>query len=255
VIRFERDPGGRSSGAITLRDIEGKTGRCFAVGATGRPVVIFDCNGVLVDSEPIASAVLADALSRVGVPLTADVVAQRFHGRRAADIFAAVEKSIRRSLPPAFPANVAAETLRRLRAELRPVAHAVRALTWIRGPKAVASSSSLDRIRLSLEVTDLLRFVEPRLFSASEVANGKPSPDLFLLAARRLNVNPQDCIVVEDSAAGVAAATAAGMQPIGFVGGSSAEGHLARDLIAAGARIVIADLRALQSAIIDLRGW
>jgi HAD superfamily hydrolase (TIGR01509 family) len=218
-------------------------------------VVIFDCNGVLVDSEPIASAVLADALSRVGVALTADVVARRFHGRRVADIFAIVEKSTKRSLPPTIRANVAAETLRRLRAELRPVAHAVRALTWIRGPKAVASSSSLDRIRLSLEVTDLLRFFEPRLFSASEVASGKPSPDLFLLAAERLRVHPEDCIVVEDSAAGVAAATAAGMQPIGFVGRSTAEGHLARDLIAAGARTVIADLRALKSAIVDLRGW
>jgi HAD superfamily hydrolase (TIGR01509 family) len=218
-------------------------------------VVIFDCNGVLVDSEPIASSVLADALGRVGVAMTAEVVARQFHGRRHADIFATVEKSTGRSLPPGFAANVAAETSRRLRADLRAVPHAAHALNWIRGPKAVASSSSRDRIRLSLEVTDLLRFFEPRLFSASEVTKGKPAPDLFLLAAARLRIKPADCVVVEDSAAGVAAASAAGMRPIGFVGRSSAEGHLARDLTEAGACTVIADLRALKGAITDLRGW
>jgi beta-phosphoglucomutase-like phosphatase (HAD superfamily) len=218
-------------------------------------MVIFDCNGVLVDSEPIASAVLADALSRVGLTLTADAVARRFHGRRQADIFAAVERITKRTLPPDFAANVAAETLRRLRADLRSVSHAAHALTWIRGPKAVASSSSIDRIRLSLDITNLLRFFEPRLFSASEVANGKPAPDLFRLAAARMGVATADCIVVEDSAAGVTAAKAAGMRPIGFVGRSQTEGELARDLRNAGACAVIADLRALKSTIIDLRGW
>jgi HAD superfamily hydrolase (TIGR01509 family) len=218
-------------------------------------VVIFDCNGVLVDSEAIASAVLAAAFRRAGVPLTADTLARRFHGRRSSDIFVAVEAETKRQLPVDFSTTVAAATLQRLRAELRPAPHAVRALTWIRGPKAVASSSSIDRIRLSLEVTDLLRFFEPRLFSASYVAKGKPAPDLFLLAAERLEVDPADCIVVEDSAAGVAAANAAGMRPIGFVGRSRAEGCLAQDLVDAGARAVIADLRALKSAIIDLRGW
>jgi beta-phosphoglucomutase-like phosphatase (HAD superfamily) len=87
------------------------------------------------------------------------------------------------------------------------------------------------------------------------VANGKPAPDLFLLAADRLQVDPADCVVVEDSAAGVAGATAAGMRAIGFVGRSRAEGRLARDLVGAGARAVIADMRALTGAIIDLRGW
>jgi HAD superfamily hydrolase (TIGR01509 family) len=218
-------------------------------------VVIFDCNGVLVDSEPIANAVLADAFRLAGVALTADSLARRFHGRRTSDIFAAVEAAMKRQLPADFPTTVAAETLRRLRAELRPVPHAAHALAWIRGPKAVASSSSIDRIRLSLEATDLLRFFEPRLFSANYVANGKPAPDLFLLAADRLQVDPADCVVVEDSAAGVAGATAAGMRAIGFVGRSRAEGRLARDLVGAGARAVIADMRALTGAIIDLRGW
>ena len=218
-------------------------------------MVIFDCNGVLVDSEPIASAVLAGAFRCVGVPLTAHEVARQFHGRRTADIFATVERVTKRRLPASFAASVAAETLRRFRAELRPVAHAAHALSWLRGPKAVASSSPLDRIKTSLEVTNLLRFFDSRLFSASDVVCGKPAPDLFLLAADSLGVDPQECIVVEDSAAGVAAASAAGMMPIGFLGGSHASGELARDLFTAGARTVIADMRALKSAVIELRGW
>jgi HAD superfamily hydrolase (TIGR01509 family) len=218
-------------------------------------LVIFDCNGVLVDSEPIAAKVLAQAFRQVGLVLTVETVMRRFHGRRPADIFAAVEAATGRALPPDFSARVAAETLQRLRAELRPVVHAIHALTWIRGTKAVASSSPTDRIRTSLEVTGLLRFFEMRLYSASAVPNGKPAPDLFLLAAARNQVEPRDCVVVEDSAPGIGAAAAAGMVPIGFVGGSAAPGRLASELIAAGARGIVADMRALKSTIADLRGW
>jgi HAD superfamily hydrolase (TIGR01509 family) len=219
------------------------------------PLVIFDCNGVLVDSEPIAAAALAEAFKRVGMALTVESMMRRFHGRRPADIFAAVEAATGRALPAEFSTMVATETLRRLRAELRPVPHAAHALTWIRGPKAVASSSPLNRVRASLEVTGLLRFFEPRLFSASDMRRGKPTPDLFLLAAARSEVEPAQCIVVEDSAPGIAAAQAAGMTPIGFVGGSQTPGRLASELLATGARTVVADMRALKTTIADLRGW
>jgi HAD superfamily hydrolase (TIGR01509 family) len=219
-------------------------------------VVIFDCNGVLVDGERIASSVLAEAFASIGyTSVTPDVVSRRFHGRRAADIFEIVEKATGRKLPPGFSSHVADATLRRFRAELRPIPHTARALTWIRGPKAVASSSSFDRIRTSLEITGLLNFFSLRLFSASDVPKGKPAPDLFLHAAARLQVDPADCVVVEDSPPGVTAAAKAGMTPIGFVGGSDAPGKLADDLSRAGARTVIADMRALHNAIIDLRGW
>jgi HAD superfamily hydrolase (TIGR01509 family) len=217
-------------------------------------VVIFDCNGVLVDSESIASAVLAEAFAAFGVALTPDTVARRFHGRRPADIFDAIEAARGKKLPADFSVNVAERTLQRIRAELRPVAHAARALTWIRGPKAVASSSPIERIRTSLEVTGLSRFFSDRLFSASDVVRGKPAPDIFLHAAACLQVDPAECIVVEDSAAGVTAALAAGMTPIGFVGGSDAPGRLADGLGRAGARAVIADMRALHGAIVELRG-
>jgi HAD superfamily hydrolase (TIGR01509 family) len=219
------------------------------------PLVIFDCNGVLVDSEPIAAAVLADAFKRIGIATSAETIMRRFQGRRPSDIFAAVEAATNKRIPPGFPGEVAAETLQRLRVDLRAIAHTAHALTWIRGPKAVASSSSPERIRLSLEITGLIRFFETRLFSASNVYKGKPSPDIFLLAAARSGADPSQCIVVEDSVPGIAAAVAAGMTPIGFVGGSQTPGRLATELIARGARTVVADMRTLKSAITDLRGW
>ena len=218
-------------------------------------MVIFDCNGVLVDSESIASAVLSKAFASVGLAIAPEVVARRFHGRRAADVFAAVERATGRQLPADFASNVAVETLRRLRADLRPIPHAARALTWVRGPKAVASSASFERMQTSLETTGLLSFFSGRLFSASGVSRGKPAPDLFLHLAARLEVDPAECIVVEDSVAGVTAAAAAGMTPIGFVGGSDAAGRLAGELGKAGARAVIADMRALHGTLIELRGW
>jgi HAD superfamily hydrolase (TIGR01509 family) len=218
-------------------------------------LVIFDCNGVLVDSELIANAVLAQAVTRAGFPLSTETVARRFHGRRPADIFAAVEAAMGQKLPSGFASAVAGETLRRFRTELRALPHAALALTWIRGPKAVASSSPIDRVRTSLDAVGLLRFFGPRLFSASNVAKGKPAPDLFLLAAETMRVRPGDCVVVEDSVAGVMAAARAGMRPVGFVGASQTPGKLARDLVAAGARAVVADMRALKSSVLDLRGW
>jgi len=232
---------------------------CVLAGRTGRsigaPVVIFDCNGVLVDSEPLAAAIVSQEFMRAGFALTPDIVARYFTGRRQADMFAEVEIAAARKLPADFGATVASAILRRFRAELRATKHAAYALSWLRGPKCVASSSSLDRIRASLESTDLIRFFEPNLFSGGDVRNGKPAPDLFLHAASKMRVEPRDCIVVEDSPVGVAAGVAAGMTVVGFVGGSHAGGQLSNHLRTAGARSVIADLRALKSSIIDLRGW
>ncbi len=235
----------------TANDQRGANGDSGA----GASVIIFDCNGVLVDSEPIAAAVAAEEFARAGIPMTPELVSRYFFGRRPADMFAAVEKVMRRKLPAHFPATVAAATLKRLRAELRAMPHAAHALTWLRGPKCVASSSPHDRIRASLETAGLTRFFDPYLFSASDVSNGKPAPDLFLHVAVQMCIAPADCIVVEDSPAGVAAATAAGMTAIGFVGGSHADANLSEYLMTAGARTIVADMRHLKSAIVSLRGW
>jgi len=219
-----------------------------------RFVLIFDCNGVLVDSEPIAAAVAADEFARIGIPLTPELVTRYFFGRRPGDMFALVEAASHRKLPASFGADVAAATLKRLRAELRAIPHASHALTWLRGPKCVASSSARDRIRASLEITGLARFFD-FVFSASDVPSGKPAPDLFLHAASRMGVQASDCMVIEDSPAGVTAATAAGMTAIGFVGGSHASAPLGEQLTRAGARAIVADLRHLKSTVVALRGW
>ncbi len=218
-------------------------------------MVIFDCNGVLVDSEPLATAVVSREFMRAGFALTPDLVARYFAGRRQADMFAEVEIAAGRKLPAGFADTVTAATVQRFRAELRATAHMAHALSWLRGPKCVASSAPLERIRASLETTDLIRFFEPNLFSASDVPNGKPAPDLFLHVAGQTRVNAGDCLVVEDSPAGVTAAVTAGMTVIGFVGGSHAGARLGQQLTEAGARAVISDMRALKSTVIDLRGW
>jgi HAD superfamily hydrolase (TIGR01509 family) len=218
-------------------------------------VVIFDCNGVLVDSEALSAAIVSQEFIRAGFALTPDVVTRYFTGRRQSDMFAEVEIAAGRKLPKDFAAIVANATLRKFRTELRTTSHAAHALSWLRGPKCVASSSTLDRIRVSLESTDLLRFFEPNLFSATDVPTGKPAPDLFLHVAAKMNVKPAGCLVVEDSPAGVAAGVAAGMTVIGFVGGKHAGSGLGNHLRAAGARVVISDMRALKGTVIDLRGW
>jgi beta-phosphoglucomutase-like phosphatase (HAD superfamily) len=130
------------------------------------------------------------------------------------------------------------------------------AFSWLRGMKCVVSSSSIDRIRVNLESTDLICFFEPYLFSANKVRHRKqPAPDLFLHAAAKMLVRLGECIVVEDSVVGVAAGVAAGMTVIGFADGSHAGIRLDNHLRAAGARTVISDMGALKSAVIDLRRW
>lgn len=218
-------------------------------------MIIFDCNGVLVDSEPIATAVLAHELQRVGIQATPQLIARHFTGRRPMDVFAEVEAATGAALPANFASNVAFATMSRLRAELRAMPHIAYALSWLRGPKCVASSSPLERIKLSLDVTDLRRHFGANVFSASNVAAGKPQPDLFLHAAASAGVGPQDCIVVEDSAAGVSAAAAAGMMAIGYIGGTHATSGLGAALSKAGATVVIHDMRALKATVVALRGY
>lgn len=217
-------------------------------------MIIFDCNGVLVDGEQIAAEVAADELARAGVAITPELVIRYFSGRRPADILTMIEAVTRQKLPPNLSATIAAATVKRLREELRAMPHAAYALTWLRGPKCVASSSPPERIRASLETTGLARFFN-FFFSATDVPNGKPAPDLFLHAASRMGVQAADCIVVEDSAPGVTAATAAGMTAVGFVGGSHADVQLGEQLKSAGAHVIVADLRHLKSAVVALRGW
>ena len=129
------------------------------------------------------------------------------------------------------------ETFRRFRGELQPMPGIVEALGRLEVRRCVASSSSLERIRLSLDLTGLLEMLEPHIYSASMVTRGKPAPDLFLHAAKGMGVRPQDCIVVEDSPAGIEAARQAGMRVLAFTGGSHA-GHAGLETTLAGIPLV-----------------
>ena len=182
-------------------------------------LVIFDCDGVLVDSEPIAVRLDVDLLADVGMPLTEAEVIERFVGRSPEVMLAAIEEHLGAALPDGWFED-AQERLRQLfAAELTPVDGIHEALEQITDPVCVASSSGHENLRLKLELTGLYDRFAGAIFSATEVANGKPAPDLFLHAASRMGTDPAHCVVVEDSRYGVQAARAAGMHVLAYAGG------------------------------------
>ena len=208
-------------------------------------LVIFDCDGVLVDSEVLASRLLAEALTGEGYSITPEDCLARFTGISIAAAIEIVEAEWGRRLPADFEARVRANDLARFARELKPVGGVAEALARLNVPVCVASSGVPEKIRLSLRVTGLLGFFEPHLFSARMVANGKPAPDLFLLAAERMGVAPARCCVIEDSAVGIRAGLAAGMRVLGFAGAGHAGPGYAEGLRAAGAPMVFDDMARL----------
>ncbi len=185
-------------------------------------LVIFDCDGVLVDSEPISVALLVEMITRAGHPFDAGAVYARFLGRSMASVCALLAEDPGLVVTPADLDRLRLDLYARFRRELAAVEGVADVLGRLGRPFCVASSSQPERIRLSLDVTGLRDRFEPNIFSASMVANGKPAPDLFLLAAGRMGVDPARCVVIEDSAAGVEAARRAGMAVFAFTGGSHA---------------------------------
>lgn len=184
--------------------------------------LIFDCDGVLVDSEPLAVAELEALLRGVGVAIGPARIYDEFLGRSVSAIVEAAARDHAVDLRPALPAYATA-LARRFRRELRPVPGMADALAQLPDPRAVASSSAPERLELSLALTGLAPLFGPHVYSATQVARGKPAPDLFLFAAGHLGLAPADCVVIEDSPAGLRAARAAGMRAIGFLGGSHAQ--------------------------------
>ncbi len=190
-------------------------------------LVIFDCDGVLVDSERIAVRIDAIVLERLGWPLSEAEIIERFMGRSEAYMTGEIEAAIGRSLPAGWEGEFTPLYREALAAELTPVDGIVDALDRISTPSCVASSSTHERLRFTLGLTGLFARFEGRIFSATEVTDGKPAPDLFLHAATTLGVEPARCAVVEDSVYGVEAARAAGMAAFGYAGGLTAAERLA----------------------------
>lgn len=213
-------------------------------------LLIFDCDGVLVDSEVVAARVLARELAAIGFPLTAEECIARYTGISMRSVIERVEVEWGRRLPLDFMERVRARDADAFRAELRPVPGVREVLPILAHQKCVASSGSLAKMRLTLSLTGLMPFLGPRhLFSAEMVAHGKPAPDLFLLASERMGIAPERSIVIEDSCAGVHAAIAAGMRVLGFVGGSHcAPGHDAM-LRGAGALRVFSEMAELPALV------
>ena len=217
-------------------------------------LLIFDCDGVLVDSEHLACASLAEVMTTLGHSMTADEAMLAFAGRSLKDVLARAERLLSRPIPEDLGEQAAVQLMARFRRELQAVPGVKEAIAALPYRRCVASSSDPGRLTLSLDVTGLSALFGNNVFSAIEVANGKPAPDLFLLAARRLGEDPSSCIVIEDSVLGVEAAGAAGMAAIGFAGASHANQGLAERLATAGAEPVIHSMANLPAAVEQVVG-
>jgi HAD superfamily hydrolase (TIGR01509 family) len=212
-------------------------------------LIIFDCDGVLVDSEPIAHGLLAQMMTDLGHPISTAESIQKFTGRSLTDTLPLIEDILGRSIPDQMGQHYSRLLLERLRRDLKPIAGVKEAVAMLDYPRCVASSSSLERIRLSLEVTGLSLLFGSNIFSATQVTRGKPAPDLYLFAATRMAVAPKDCVVIEDSALGVTAGRLAGMKVIGFTGGAHLMSDAARDLASAGAYAIVSSMAELPAIV------
>jgi HAD superfamily hydrolase (TIGR01509 family) len=212
-------------------------------------LLIFDCDGVLVDSELISCRVHATVLTEYGYPITPEAVRDRFLGRSARDANREIEDELGRPLPETFDLRRKVELLDALSREVTAVPHIHTALDAIAMPICVASSGGHDKIFATLSRAELHHRFAPNIFSASQVDHGKPAPDLFLFAAERMACPPQRCLVIEDSVAGVTGAAAAGMTVIGYIGGSHCRSGDGDRLRAAGAALILDDMRRLPDTV------
>lgn len=216
-------------------------------------LLIFDCDGVLVDSELIAHAAMAELMTALGRPMTLQEALKVFAGKRLRETLATAEAVLGAPIPPDVGTQAGRRLLDRFRRELKPIAGVRDAIVALPYPRCVASSSTPERIRVSLDATGLAPLFGDNVFSADQVVHGKPAPDLFLFAAHSLGAPPADCIVIEDSPLGIQAARAADMKAIGFIGASHATTQLAGQLDAAGAAIVVRAMADLPAAVEHLR--
>ncbi len=212
-------------------------------------LVIFDCDGVLVDSEVISCRAHAETLTRHGYPITAEQVLQRFLGVSDREARRTIETEIGRKLPDDFEMQMKQAALQLYAHHLHLIPHVAETVAAIGLPKCVASSGTPEKIRHGLTCAGLYDQLAPHIFSAVQVKRGKPAPDLFLFAAEQMGAAPERCVVVEDSVPGVTGARAAGMTVLGFHGGSHCTPGHAATLRAAGAHATFDDMRQLPALI------
>jgi HAD superfamily hydrolase (TIGR01509 family) len=211
-------------------------------------LLILDCDGVVVDSEPITTRVLTEMLNDLGASIETEEVSQKFTGHTFARTLELIVELLGAPLPEDFVPNYRDRTFTALEAELKPVRGIESALDRITIPYCIASNGPHGKMRKTLGITSLLSRFEGRMFSSADVPRGKPFPDLFLFVARHFAVQPSACLVIEDSVSGVAAALAAGMPVYGF-----ADGTPHSKLLAAGAHRVFRQMSELPSLVIGIQ--
>lgn len=199
-------------------------------------LVVFDCDGVVVDSEMLACQSLADTLDGYGLPLGLEGVLTHFLGRSFDQVESFHRDRTGQPLPVTFRTDFRRRIEHVFRASLQPMAGIGDVLRALDRPYCLASSSDPERIGLTLDAAGLAMLFGDRVYSASQVAHGKPAPDLFLFAAGTMGAAPARCLVIEDTVPGVLAGKAAGMMVWGFTGGSHCNGRdTGRKLAEAGA--------------------
>ncbi|WP_265500905.1 HAD family hydrolase [Paracoccus beibuensis] len=192
-------------------------------------LIIFDCDGVIADSEILSAEVLIDQLAQLGIVITLDDVRRDFLGRSFPTVAASIRDRFARALPEGFEATYRARLLERFAVDLTPTPRIGEVLTALTRPVCVATSSSAPRVARTLQLLGLTERFGPHVFTASQVARGKPAPDLFLLAADRMGCDPAHALVIEDSVPGLQAARAAGMRALHYAGGAHLAGQPAPD--------------------------
>ncbi|WP_298921784.1 HAD family phosphatase [uncultured Roseobacter sp.] len=212
-------------------------------------LVIFDCDGVLLDSEIIACRADAEAFTGIGYEITPEEVSMRFAGMPDEAVDAALATEIGKPFPANFRAKIKSAVIEKYRTELQPICGAETLLTSLKTAKCIASSASPAKLALGLIETELYELVYPNIFSTRLVERGKPHPDIFLYAAEKMEASPSNCIVIEDSVAGVTAAKSAGMTCIGFSGGSHCTNGHSQRLFDVGAESVVDRLEAVLSLV------
>jgi HAD superfamily hydrolase (TIGR01509 family) len=210
-------------------------------------LVIFDCDGVLIDSEIVVCRLTSEELTRLGYSITTSEVIERYAGRPEHEMIADIERDWGRAVPAEYFGRIRQRIDQAYSAELCAIPGVADVLERIRIPVCVASSSYPEKLKLGLETVGLYRQFAFNLVSASFVAHGKPAPDVFIYAAGWMRTPIPDCLVIEDSVPGVRAARAAGMRVFGFTGGGHCfPGHGSR-LLDAGAELVISDFHELDA--------
>ncbi|MFN5764932.1 MAG: HAD family hydrolase [Pseudanabaena sp.] len=207
-------------------------------------LVIFDCDGVLVDSEIIVNRVFAETLTEAGFAITYEEVSQKFVGLSFASCLEMIEQIFGRPVPTEWLALSKEREIAALKQELQATEGIADVLKELTLPKCVASNSSPRHIDLVLDLTGLLDHFDGKLYSCHHVDRPKPFPDVYLHAASQMGYAPESCVVIEDSVAGVKAGYAAGMRVLGYAPSDRHSSHH-EALIAAGAKLVFDDMRQL----------